>query len=82
MRALFDDAGIGDHHDAIGIADRASRCAITSVVRPCASSASDCWIFRSVCVSSADVASSRMRIVGFVRNISKPSIVVAPLSTS
>jgi hypothetical protein len=43
----------------------ASRWAMTSVVRPLASSVSDCWMARSVSVSSAEVASSRMRIGGF-----------------
>ena len=47
----------------------ARRWAMTSVVRPCASSASDCWIARSVSVSSAEVASSRIRIGGFFRNM-------------
>ena len=43
---------------------------MTSVVRPTETSASDyCRIARSVSVSSADVASSRIRIGGFSRNI-------------
>ncbi len=39
-----------------------SRCAITIVVRPCISSSSAAWISRSDSVSSAEVASSRIRI--------------------
>ncbi len=42
---------------------------MTSVVRPTASSASDAWIAASVSVSSAEVASSRIRIGGFFRKM-------------
>ena len=46
----------------------ARRCAITSVVRPCATRSSAPWISRSVKESSADVASSRMRMGGSFEN--------------
>jgi hypothetical protein len=39
-----------------------SRCAITSVVRPFMTRSSAAWMWRSDSVSSADVASSRIRI--------------------
>ena len=45
------------------------RCAMMSVVRFFASSSNACWIFDSVSVSSALVASSRMRMGGFLRKI-------------
>ncbi|HEX5125084.1 MAG TPA: hypothetical protein VFV97_17700 [Rhodanobacteraceae bacterium] len=42
-----------------------SRCAMTSVVRSRAISASSAWMIFSVRVSSALVASSKTRIAGF-----------------
>ena len=42
-----------------------SRCAITSVVRPTAMRSSSAWIAFSVVESSAEVASSKIRIAGF-----------------
>ena len=39
-----------------------SRCASTSVVRPCASRSSACWITASFSASTEDSASSRIRI--------------------
>ena len=42
-----------------------SRCAMTSVVRLCMSFSSALWMMRSDSVSSADVASSRIRIGAF-----------------
>ena len=44
-----------------------SRCAITSVVRPRESSSSDSWTACSLSLSSALVASSKIRIGGFLR---------------
>lgn len=44
-----------------------SRCAIAMLVLPCARVCSDAWISRSVCVSRAEVASSKSRIAGFFR---------------
>jgi len=41
-----------------------SRCAMTIVVRPLASSSSEVWMNRSLSLSSALVASSRIRIFG------------------
>ena len=43
-----------------------SRCATTSVVRPAISASSPCWTFLSLSVSSALVASSRIRIGAFL----------------
>ena len=45
------------------------RCAMMSVVRFFASSSNACWIFASVSVSRALVASSRMRMGGFLRKM-------------
>ena len=45
-----------------------SRCAMTSVVRPSDSSSSDAWMARSLSLSSALVASSRMRMRGLRKN--------------
>ena len=45
----------------------ARRWAITSVVRPCMRLASACWTSRSDSESSAEVASSRMRMGGSLR---------------
>jgi hypothetical protein len=45
-----------------------SRWAITKLVRCDRSAAMACWISTSVRVSTDDVASSRMRIVGSARN--------------
>ena len=44
-----------------------SRCAIAIVVRPDISGSSACWTRRSLTVSRAEVASSRMRIRGSLR---------------
>ena len=46
----------------------ASRCAMTKVVRPFITSSSASWSLRSVAASSALVASSRIRIGGFLRS--------------
>ena len=53
--------------EALRMVDR--RCAMISVVRPTASASSADWIFDSVTLSSALVASSRIRIGGFFRKI-------------
>jgi len=59
VRAAFDDPAPVHHDDLAGVDDRDRRCAMTSVVRLAATSASSDWITRSVRESSADVASSR-----------------------
>ena len=46
-----------------------SRCAITSAVLPRAALASSVWIARSLAESSAEVASSKIRIGGFFSSV-------------
>jgi hypothetical protein len=46
-----------------------SRCAMTSVVRPCAACASSAWIARSLAESSAEVASSKIISGGFFSSV-------------
>src|SRR5215203_4373047 len=62
VSTLLGDAGFIDHDDPVSILIVASRCAITRRGRPLASLASEAWMARSVSESSAEVASSRIRI--------------------
>ena len=62
MVPLFDNPAGLKHDDLVGLRTVDSRCAMTSVVRPTDNSSSACWTSRSLCASSALVASSRSRI--------------------
>ncbi len=67
MPALLDDPAVGNDGDPSAFLMVERRCATTSVVRPLQSSSSACWIRISVVLSSALVASSKMRIGGFFK---------------
>ena len=64
MRAALDDPAALEDEDQVGARIVESRWAIAIVVRPSISRSSAAWIRRSLTVSSADVASSRIRMRG------------------
>jgi len=57
VRAELGNLAILDHGDAVGVADRARRCAMISAVRPSQSRRNAVWMRRSVLTSTAEVAS-------------------------
>ena len=65
MRAHLDDLPAVHHHQAVGLAQVDRRWAMAMVVRPCTRLSSAFWISFSVSVSTAEVASSRIRMRGF-----------------
>src|SRR6266571_3624291 len=65
--AALDDAARIQHQDLVRVHHGESRCAITSVVRPLAMRSSSAWMPFSVSESSAEVASSKTRMLGFLR---------------
>ncbi len=67
VRADLDDAAALQHHQAVRpVRSVLSRWAMAIVVRPCTRLSKASWISRSVSVSTADVASSRIRIRGSI----------------
>jgi hypothetical protein len=65
MGAAFDDAPGVEHQDLVGVHYGGQPVGDDQVVRPRATCSSCAWIAFSVLESSADVASSKIRIGGF-----------------
>ena len=69
IRAALGDAAVGNDDDLACGADGGQAVRNDERGAIFASSSNACWIFASVSVSSALVASSRMRIGGFLRKM-------------
>ncbi len=69
MAPLFGHAGRVHHHDAVGVLDGGETVGDDQGGAALGQFEQARWIARSVSVSSAEVASSKIRIGGFFRNM-------------